>query len=174
MGKKIIAVILFVLVPLSFAFAAQQDYPLPNPKDIMARPPFPKQDQGLWPCSQCHAEMPVNYKIRKLTEMHQDVVLKHMPGGWCFDCHNPTNRDTLKLITGQTVSFDQSYLVCAQCHGFIFKEWKAGLHGKRIGMWNGKKTYYQCINCHWPHDPKFKSIKPFPAPLKPSEIQYGK
>ncbi|MDA8092172.1 MAG: hypothetical protein M0Z61_18350 [Nitrospiraceae bacterium] len=168
MVKKLIAVILFLLVPLSFAVAAEQAYPLPNPKDIKARPPFSK---GLFPCSQCHQGMPANWKRRKLTMMHQDIVLNHMPGGWCFDCHNPDNRDKLKLFTGESVSFDQSYLVCGQCHGFIFKEWKAGLHGKRTGMWNGEKKYYQCINCHWPHDPKFKSIKPFPAPLRPSDIK---
>lgn len=177
MAKKLLVLIAVLLLPLSFAAAAEHGMAketlmegVPEQKFIKPRPPF---SQGLWPCSQCHKGMPPGPE-RKLTLMHQDIQLKHMPGGWCFDCHNPSNRDTLKLFTGQTVSFDQSYLVCGQCHGFIFQEWKHGLHGKRIGMWNGDKTYYTCINCHWPHEPHFKPIKPFPAPVKPADIKYTK
>ncbi|MDA8173321.1 MAG: hypothetical protein M0018_01880 [Nitrospiraceae bacterium] len=175
MGKKLLAIIALLLLPLSFAFADEHSNKMtlmkgvPAQKFIMPRPPI---DKGLWPCSQCHKGMPPGPK-RKLTMMHQDIVLKHMPGGWCYDCHNPTDRDKLRLFTGESVSFDQSYLVCGQCHGFIFQEWKHGLHGKRVGMWNGVKTYYQCINCHWPHEPHFKPIVPWPAPIKPADIKYG-
>ena len=98
-------------------------------------PPF---SEGIFPCSQCHQGMPVNRAQRKLEQMHDDIVLKHMPDGWCFNCHNPDNRDTLRLASGRIVKFEESYQLCGQCHGPVFRDWKVGLHGKRTGMWNGE------------------------------------
>jgi hypothetical protein len=116
--------------------------------------------------------MPANKRPRKL-EMHQEIAsaLKHMPGGWCFDCHNADNRDKLRLANGKLISFEESYTLCGQCHGTILREWKAGLHGKRTGMWNGEKQYRLCVHCHWPHEPRFKPIKPLPPPVRPTDIK---
>ena len=50
-------------------------------KYFVPPPPF---SPGIFPCSQCHQGMPVNKHPRKLDQMHQDITLKHMPGGWCF------------------------------------------------------------------------------------------
>jgi hypothetical protein len=129
-------------------------------------PPF---SEGIFPCSQCHQGMPVNRTQRKLEQMHDDIVLKHMPDGWCFNCHNPDNRDTLRLASGRIVKFEESYQLCGQCHGPVFRDWKVGLHGKRTGMWNGEKQYLLCVHCHSPHDPVFKALKPLPPPVKPSD-----
>jgi hypothetical protein len=145
--------------------AEEQDIPK---KFFVPPPPF---SPGIFPCSQCHQGMPVNRRPHKLEQMHQDITLKHMPGGWCFDCHNPDNRDKLRLANGKLVSFEESYNLCGQCHGTILREWKAGLHGKRTGMWNGDKQYRLCVHCHWPHDPQFKAIKPYPPPVRPTEIK---
>jgi hypothetical protein len=38
-------------------------------------------------------------------------------------------------------------------------------------MWNGDKTYYLCVSCHWPHEPRFKQIKPMPPPVRPADIK---
>lgn len=111
----------------------------------------------------------MNRTQRKLEQMHDDIALKHMPDGWCFNCHNPENRDTLRLANGRIVKFEESYLLCAQCHGPVFRDWKVGLHGKRTGMWNGEKQYRLCVNCHSPHAPPFKSLKPLPPPMRPSD-----
>ena len=148
--------------------SARQVEPDVPKKLLVAKPPF---SEGIFPCSQCHAGMPANRTPRKLEGMHQDIELKHMPGGWCFDCHNPGNRDTLRLANGQIVRFEESYNLCGQCHGTILREWKAGLHGKRTGMWNGEKQYLLCVHCHWPHDPPFKQIKPLPPPTEPASIR---
>ena len=147
---------------------ARQAEPDVPKKLLVAKPPF---SEGIFPCSQCHAGMPANRTPRKLEGMHQDIELKHMPGGWCFDCHNPANRDTLRLANGKIVRFEESYNLCGQCHGTILREWKAGLHGKRTGMWNGEKQYLLCVHCHWPHDPPFKQIKPLPPPVEPASIR---
>ena len=160
------ALLVFLVILTAFAALAAEPE-TPSKKFFVPPPPF---TPGIFPCSQCHAGMPVNRQPRKL-EMHQEIVLKHMPGGWCFDCHNPSNRVMLRLANGRLVPFDESYNLCGQCHGTILREWKAGLHGKRTGMWNGEKQYRLCVHCHWPHDPRFKPLKPLPPPVRPSDIK---
>jgi len=141
-GWPICIVIILTIAAIS-PIALAQELDIPK-KYFVPPPPF---TPGIFPCSQCHAGMPVNRQPRKLEQMHQDIVLKHMPGGWCFDCHNPDNRDTLRLANGKRVSFEESFVLCGQCHGTILREWKAGLHGKRTGMWNGEKQYRLCVHC---------------------------
>jgi hypothetical protein len=116
--------------------------------------------------------MPVNTKRRKLVDMHSEKVLKHAgPRQWCLDCHDAKNRDKLHLIDGELIDFDQVYYLCGQCHGTIFRDWKAGVHGKRTGEWNGKKLYRLCTQCHDPHQPRFKPLKPKRPPERPSDIR---
>jgi hypothetical protein len=157
-------VVLTVVFSSAHIHAEEQDIP---GKFVVTPPPF---SAGIFPCSQCHQGMPANKKPRKLS-YHENIVLKHMPDGWCFDCHNPDNRDKLRLANGKLIKFEESYILCGQCHGIILREWKAGLHGKRTGMWNGDKTYYLCVSCHWPHEPRFKQIKPLPPPVRPADIK---
>ncbi len=125
----------------------------------------PVMSRGFFPCSECHSDMSVNRRKRKLTQEHEDIVIKHdAKNRWCLDCHSPGNRNKLRLINGKLISFEESYKLCGQCHGLRFKDWKNGVHGKRTGFWNGEKKYYLCVSCHDPHDPKFKKIKPLPPP----------
>ena len=57
--------------------------------------------EDYFPCSDCHADMEVNLERRELEEMHDDIVLDHGPKDrWCFDCHNPDDRDRLRLANG--------------------------------------------------------------------------
>jgi uncharacterized CHY-type Zn-finger protein len=112
--------------------------------------------------------MPVNRTRRTLTAMHTDIVLKHDEAHrWCLDCHDATNRDSLHLASGEPVSFEQSYLLCGQCHGEKLRDWRAGVHGRRTGNWNGSKSYLLCAHCHNPHQPRFRALAPKPAPLRP-------
>jgi hypothetical protein len=161
---------LFSIAALFILYAAcsvAADQPVPKKQFLVPPPPF---SPGIFPCSQCHQGMPPNSTPRRL-EMHQEINLKHMPGGWCFDCHNPDNRDRLRLTSGRLISFEESYILCGQCHGTILREWKAGLHGKRTGKWNEEKQYLLCVHCHWPHEPAFRQIQPLPPPARPSEIR---
>lgn len=129
-------------------------------------PPF---TEGLFPCTTCHEGMPVNRKRRVLTDMHDDIVLKHdEEHRWCLDCHDATNRDWLHLASGERVSFEESYRLCGQCHGEKLRDWRAGVHGKRTGNWDGAKRYRLCAHCHNPHKPRFQALKPEPAPRRPS------
>jgi hypothetical protein len=124
--------------------------------------------EDFFPCSDCHADMEVNLERRQLEEMHDDIVLDHGPKErWCFDCHNPDDRDSLRLANGTPIGFDESYRLCGQCHGTIFRDWREGIHGRREGYWNGAKSYLLCAHCHDPHAPRFQPIAPLPPPVRP-------
>jgi len=180
--------LLFFLFILTSSTALSSDNPKPpndydtsgtpkdhdTPKYFVPPPPF---SEDIFPCSECHEDMDVNPKRRELEDEHVEIseMFNHASEQrWCLDCHNPDNRDVLRLANGDLVSFEESYNLCGQCHGTIFRDWKAGIHGKRTGEWNGKRQYRLCVHCHNPHSPKFKPIKPLPPPDNPLEIKYKK
>jgi hypothetical protein len=140
------------------------------PQFFVPPPPF---SEDIFPCSDCHEDQEVNPERRVLEDMHEDIqIINHNEEErWCLDCHNPDDRDVLRLASGRLVSFEESYYLCGQCHGTIFRDWKAGIHGRRTGEWNGTKTYRLCVHCHNPHQPRFKPITPKPPPIKPKNIK---
>jgi uncharacterized CHY-type Zn-finger protein len=163
MNKLLHLLILFLLLgPLLSAFPQQlqEEFPVPPP-------PF---SEGIYPCSQCHTSMEVNRKKRILNE-HTHIKLRHAETlRWCLDCHNPGNRDKLRLYSGELIGFERSYLLCGECHGNVFRDWKAGIHGKRQGYFTGgKRTYLLCVHCHDAHSPQIKPIKPEPSPFSPKD-----
>lgn len=128
-------------------------------------PPF---SEGIYPCSACHADLTVDRTRRELAA-HTEIVLKHdQEHRWCLDCHDAANRDVLHLASGEPVKFEESYRLCGQCHGEKYRDWRAGVHGRRVGEWNGAKQYLLCVHCHNPHEPRFKPLQPKPAPRPPS------
>lgn len=145
--------------------ALQQRFQVPPP-------PFTK---GLFPCSTCHHEdYPANPERRELEIFHADIDLDHDEGNrWCLDCHDADDRDMLHLANGSKFPFEESYRLCGQCHGTKYRDWKAGVHGKRTGSWDGEKTYLLCVHCHDAHSPRFKAIHPMPAPIRPEDLGQG-
>lgn len=132
-------------------------------------PPF---TDGIFPCNDCHAFQAPNPIRRELVEWHDDILFKHdSENRWCLDCHDLKERDSLKLANGRKLDFKESYKLCGQCHGEKYRDWKVGVHGKRTGEWNGKKEYLLCVHCHDPHTPKFKKLKPDPAPIRQEDIK---
>ncbi|HAZ12480.1 MAG TPA: hypothetical protein DCY86_06795 [Bdellovibrionales bacterium] len=130
--------------------------------------PLAPLSEGIFPCSACHEGLVVNPKPRVLVDEHTNIKFEHAAQQrWCLDCHNPKNRDKLRLASGKLIDFSESYRLCGQCHGPTYRDWKAGVHGKRSGSWNGPKSYYLCVHCHDPHSPKVKKVVPFPAPPAP-------
>jgi len=143
------------------------------PEFFVPPPPF---SEDIYPCSECHADMEPDPTRRELEE-HTEIAESFSHARqqrWCLDCHNPDDRDKLRLANGQLITFEESYYLCGQCHGTIFRDWKAGLHGKRTGEWNGKKMYRLCVHCHNPHHPKFAPLTPMPPPNNPLGIQNNK
>ncbi|WP_242393033.1 hypothetical protein [Anaeromyxobacter oryzisoli] len=149
-------------------------------------PPF---SEGIFPCSACHASLEKNGARRELAfhDEQQSVFSHDAEHRWCLDCHDLQDRDVLRLASGATVPFTESYRLCGQCHGDKSRDWRAGVHGKRVGRWDGAKTYFLCVNCHDPHSPRFKGVreivsngkrtvaptrgylKPEPRPVRPEE-----
>ncbi|MBI5432312.1 MAG: hypothetical protein HZA52_05745 [Planctomycetes bacterium] len=151
---------------LSAGWVPGPDAPSSDSKLHTPPPPF---SEGIFPCSECHeADMPVNTKRRELSMAHTDIVLKHdEEHRWCLDCHDAADRDSLHLAGGDKVPFEESYRLCGQCHGDKYRDWRAGVHGRRGGNWDGEKSYLLCVNCHNAHSPRFAPIKPLPPPPKP-------
>lgn len=131
-------------------------------------PPF---SEGVFPCTECHnADLPVNTRKRKLKVAHKEIELKHdAEHRWCLDCHDAADRDSLHLANGEKVPFEESYRLCGQCHGEKFRDWRAGVHGRRTGHWDGEKKYLLCVNCHNSHAPHFAPLKPEAPPRKPEK-----
>ena len=118
-----------------------------------------------YPCMDCHEDEETNLEIRELEEEHDELTLEH--GGerfWCLTCHQPGNRDYLRSLKNNAIDFDQSYRLCGQCHFQRQKDWFFGAHGKRVGNWMGERKLYLCTECHDPHSPSIKPIKPNPPP----------
>lgn len=139
-----------------------------DPGQRVEVPPPPFSD-GIFPCSGCHAGMPPNLQRRELVDEHTTIKLSHdEEHRWCLDCHDAADRDSLHLASGEKVPFEESYRVCGQCHGEKYRDWRAGVHGRRTGHWNGPRQYLLCAHCHNPHQPRFQPLEPKPAPERPS------
>jgi hypothetical protein len=193
-----------VLVALSLFFApaaraAAPGAPAAHPPHLGPRPAAapevlvqaqpPPFSEGIFPCSGCHKDMEKNGTRRDLGfhDEQQSIFSHDAEHRWCLDCHDLQNRDVLRLASGAPVPFTESYRLCGQCHGDKYRDWRAGVHGKRVGAWDGQKTYFLCVNCHNPHSPRFKGveevvadgkktvaptltfIKPEPRPARPEE-----
>ncbi|HTN95215.1 MAG TPA: hypothetical protein VMJ33_11590 [Gallionella sp.] len=132
-------------------------------------------------CESCHdgniVPYPKNKKPRLIT-MHQDIVnnsleLMHGRGAiWCLDCHSAKHRNKLIDREGNEFSFNQPQKLCGSCHGENYIDWRAGIHGKRIGSWKsgGKKRWWVCTECHNPHTvqiERFNPLQPEPPPPLP-------
>ena len=165
-----------VAAPARPAAAPDRDRPIDAsaaatvPVDSMdfETPPPPFREPDLFPCSQCHADLETNPERRELEDMHTDIVLRHdEEHRWCLDCHDADDRDHLRLANGTLVPFDESYRLCGQCHGNKYRDWRAGVHGRRTGHWNGGKQYLLCVHCHYSHEPAFQPMEPLPPPTPP-------
>lgn len=118
-----------------------------------------------FPCSECHtlplAEMKSSDTAFK--RAHWELSLHHAPSDVmsCATCHDRDALDSLTLLGGNRVSFNQSYRLCAGCHSSQAQDWIGGAHGKRIGGWAAPRIINSCVSCHNPHDPSWKPR--FPA-----------
>ena len=142
-----------------------------TPGDLHLPPP-PLSD-GIFPCTDCHdPEIPVNAQRRPMRAAHEEIVLDHdEEHRWCLDCHDAANRDQLHLAGGEPVSFEESHRLCGQCHAGEHRDWRAGVHGRRTGRWDGEKQYLLCVHCHDSHRPAFQPIAPMPAPRPPERAR---
>lgn len=129
--------------------------PAAEATEVFPVPP-PPLSEDYYPCSQCHADIPTDPTPRELADEHADTKLDHAEQfRWCLDCHDAEDRDKLHLQSGERLDFAESYRLCGQCHGDKYRDWRAGIHGKRTGHWDGVKQYLLCAHCHDPHSPRY-------------------
>lgn len=137
----------------------------------------PKSVPLMERCVACHEQRGASVRCESCHEtirerQHASVVLDHAEEQrGCLDCHAAEDRDVLHLANGTRVPFSESYRLCGQCHGPNLREWKFGIHGKRTGMWDGRKEYLLCAHCHNPHAPKYPRLRPMPPPVRPEAIR---
>ncbi len=103
-----------------------------------------------------------------------DSVWTLVHGGgnlWCLDCHDVDNRDKLVKLNGELLSFNESELLCGECHGPILRDWEIGIHGKTVGFWDPirgdeeQTVRLLCVECHQPHRPTFSPQQPMAPPV---------
>jgi hypothetical protein len=172
------------------AAPAPQPAVAPKKPAVLVQAEPPPFSEGIFPCSACHASQKDRARRELAFHEEQQSVFDHdAEHRWCLDCHDYENRDVLRLANGDPVPFTESYRLCGQCHGDKYRDWRAGVHGKRVGRWDGEKTYFLCVNCHNPHSPRFKGVKeivvggkrttaptleqlrPEPRPRRPEEMR---
>ena len=172
LGSGAILVVVLMTVRLS------QNPDTPRDGDLAAMPHAgevtlgdePEMDDEYWPCSCCHDdELPTNFEVRAMDEEHDELEFAH-GSTWCMDCHDDAKRNRLALAGGTRIRFSKTHELCAQCHGKRYRDWEAGVHGKRTGHWRGDAESRPCIACHDPHVPGFEKLKPKPPPVPPDEI----
>ena len=102
---------------------------------------------------------PANNRPKPIPTMEAMVpAVKDMQHGrgriWCLDCHHPTKRNMFSDHFGDPISFEQPQLLCGKCHGDKLRDWRDGIHGKRIGDFvsTGTKRWFTCPECHNPHN----------------------
>jgi hypothetical protein len=118
-------------------------------------------------CSECHRIIPSPLETDRTLTQHREINLRHGINTRCFNCHHRTNRDAFVDDYGNEIPWDQPQLLCAKCHGPVYRDWQHGSHGRTNGYWDpkqGKQTRRRCIECHDPHCPPFAPMAPAPGP----------
>ena len=117
--------------------------------------------------AQCHSRLAPNPAQRELRTFHVDKRLNHgQTLTWCTFCHQDDQLDSLHLINGTLVPFDEAYRVCAQCHEERYRDWTRGVHGSTTGSWRDVGVRRSCPTCHNPHDPHRGQFEALPPPAR--------
>jgi hypothetical protein len=175
------AVIALAVVAIAGLFTVRLEHQPETTRDYPPRPliadgevtllPAPDVDDEYLPCDDCHSgpDRPTGPARRELEYEHEDTELAH-GNLWCLHCHDAENPNRLRLADASTVSFEDSWQLCTQCHGKKLPEWRAGVHGKVTGHWRGDREYVTCVACHDPHSPPTKPLTAEPKPKRPDEV----
>ena len=118
-------------------------------------------------CSDCHKLFVSPAETTRSLTQHRDIVLEHGINARCFNCHHREDRDAFAADNGARIPYDQPQLLCAKCHGPVYRDWTHGAHGRTNGYWDSQRGPMQrrrCIECHDPHQPPFPPMHPAPGP----------
>lgn len=118
-------------------------------------------------CNACHQILDSENKTGAALAFHNDVILTHGMNNRCLNCHDSGNRELLTLRDGTTIPYSRTPLLCAQCHGTVYRDWERGTHGKTLGSWRtgtDEQRRLTCNQCHNPHSPRYDPYPPLPGP----------
>lgn len=127
-------------------------------------------------CMECHQSIETRRGPKRLLAEHEDIILDHGRNNDCLNCHHPENRDAYVDYADGEISSTAPQLLCAKCHGPTYRDWEAGIHGRRSGYWDtavGEQHRLACIQCHDPHRPQFAPMAPMRGPAYASDTQTG-
>lgn len=176
----VVPLVLFALAAILWAdpwpFVSPVTPPPPTPAwatspATVRQPTFRPQweNAGLtYRCSECHAMFPSPDEPRTPLLQHRDIDMKHGLNDRCYNCHHREDRDTLADDRGRPIAFDEPQLLCAKCHGPVYRDWLHGAHGRTNGYWDperGPVDRRKCVECHDPHVPPFPPMPPAPPPV---------
>lgn len=119
---------------------------------------------GANECHFCHTSKSRQFIGKKTqTELeHQNKESKHGKIEIkCHSCHDINHSNYLISTLTHPADFENSSAVCQRCHADRYRDWRNGIHGKRVGSWQNQTIQYHCIDCHDPHSVKFKSMKAY-------------
>ena len=71
---------------------------------------------------------------------HREIKLEHGINTSCFNCHHETNRDAFAGEEGEEIPWNQPQLLCAKCHGPVYRDWQHGSHGRTNGYWDTQRA----------------------------------
>ena len=118
-------------------------------------------------CGACHDLFPSPPETTRTLTQHQHITLKHGINTRCLNCHHLTTREAFVDDAGGLIPYDQPELLCARCHGPVYRDWLHGVHGRTNKYWDtskGPQERRKCIECHDPHQPPFPPMAPAPPP----------
>lgn len=119
----------------------------------------------FYPCTSCHpvqlgADGKPTKKLPNDFRGHQIKLVGHDNLGRgdraCLQCHDDPAKDPgmLKVIDGDLIPITGDVsAVCYRCHANKYKDWKAGIHGKR-------QPKCTAAGCHNPHTPSWIYAEP--------------
>lgn len=156
--------------------AAQPSVGLATDRHLDKSPP--RRTRGLdlvkldwtYNCMDCHRLIRSRWHYDRPMNEHKEVTLSHGNNRFCLNCHHPKNRNAFVDDDGSEIAEANVAELCGRCHGPTYRDWKAGVHGRRNGHWNtdrGIQTQLRCIQCHDPHSPAFAPVRPLPPPTYP-------
>lgn len=122
---------------------------------------------AFYPCTRCHPvfvdaqdkptrPLPNGFKKHEITlEVHDTLGTDAKA---CLACHDEPTRNPGKLILpdGSLVDITGDVSrVCQRCHSAKYRDWKAGIHGKRAPKCTS-------AGCHDPHTPSWIYLAALP------------
>ncbi len=131
------------------------------------------------PCKSCHeGTEPLQGNPKEKGVFHETIKLQHGRNQHCFNCHHRLQPANFSNFDGAPIKLANVELLCARCHGTIYRDWNLGAHGRRSGNWDktkGPPKTEVCIACHEPHWPVFKPLEAAPKPhVNPRNVTKGR